>query len=84
MDEVNRRLDLAEENIRELFREVKAVEVTQGKMGVTLDNLNLTLRELTQAVSGLQARPAGWWDRIIQALITAAVAAAVAYFVGGA
>ena len=83
MDAFERRLEQAEDNIRELFREVKGVLITQAKMETTLENLNITLRELKEAVLGLQARPGGRWDKVVQALITAVVAAIVAAVVGG-
>ena len=78
MDETARRLDAAEENIRELYREVKAMAITQAGTNKTLESLDLTLRELKEAVRGLQARPGGWWDKIVGALITAVVAGGVA------
>jgi len=82
MDETNRRLDAVEENIREIFRELKALAVTQARTDTTLGNLDLTLRKLTEAVSSLQARPAGLWDKIVSALIAALVAGGVAALIG--
>jgi hypothetical protein len=82
MDETNRRLDAAEENIKELFREVKAMAIMQAGTNKTLDSLDLTLRELKEAVRGLQARPGGWWDKIVGAVITALAAGIVAALIG--
>ena len=83
MEAVEHRLKQAEDNIRELFREVKALAILQERTSTTLDNLNITLRELKGAVLGLQTRPGGLWDKVIHAIITAVVAAGVAAVVGG-
>lgn len=83
MDAFEHRLERAEENIKELFRGMRDMLVTQAKMDATLENLNITLRELKGAMLGLQGRPGGWLDKIIQAIITAVIAAAVAAVVGG-
>ena len=82
MDEISRRLDAAEGNIKELFREVKAMAIMQAGINKALESLDLTLRELKEAVRGLQARPGGWFDKIIYALITALVAGGVAALIG--
>jgi hypothetical protein len=82
MDDTDRRLDAVEESIKELFREAKAVAITQAGTNKTLERLDLTLLELKEAVRGLQARPGGWWDKIVGAIITALVAGGVAALVG--
>ena len=82
MDEISRRLDAAEGNIKELFREVKAMAIIQAGTNKALESLDLTLRELKEAVRGLQARPGGWFDKIIGALITALIAGGVAALIG--
>ena len=82
MDALERRLDQAEENIKELYREVKAMAIVQAGTNKTLESLDLTLRKLEDAVRGLQARPGGWWDKIVGAVITAVAAGIVAALIG--
>jgi dynactin complex subunit len=84
MDETERRLALAEENIRELFRKEKEMRVMQAKTETTLENLNITLRELREAMSYMRNRPGQLWDKVIYALIAALVSAVVAALLGGA
>jgi len=82
MDDTERRLAKVEDNIEELFREQRAFAVTQGKMEQTLDHLNLTLRKLEDALTGIQARPGGLWDKVVNAIITALIAGGVAALIG--
>lgn len=71
-----------------LYGKVNALTNSQtkfeAKFETALDSLLVAVAELKAAVKELKARPADRWDRIAQTVISTLVAAAVAYFIGGA
>lgn len=81
--ELEHRLVQAEENIKELFAKYNGADKNLVAVTTTLDNLLSLVKELKGSVEALKSRPATAWDKLIFALIGAAVSAAVAHFTGG-
>ena len=83
MDENARRLAKAEENIEILFGKFNAQNAAQIKTDTTLEHLLIAIGELKGAVQGLQARPGGWWDKVVGAVVAAIAAGLAAAAIGG-
>lgn len=83
LTEIEHRLVKAEENINELYAKYNGVDKNLVAVTTTLNNLLALVGELKAAVEGLKTRPVAMWDKVIFALLGAAVSAAVTYFTGG-
>ena len=83
LTEIEHRLIQAEENIKELFGKYNGIDKSLVATTTTLNSLLTLVGELKAAVEALRARPAALWDRLLFALIGAAVSAAAAYITGG-
>ena len=81
--EIEHRLIQAEENIKELYAKYNGVDKNLVAVTTTLNNLLTLVGELKAAVEGLRTRPVAMWDKVIFALLGAAVSAAVTYITGG-
>jgi hypothetical protein len=82
MDDNSRRLDAVEENIRELFRNQKAIEITQTRMDTTLGSIDLTMRKIEEAIIGLQARPGKRWEMLVGTFLTSLVSIGAGLLIG--
>ena len=80
--EIERRLVACEENIKEQFGKINKTDHNLVAVTTTMNSVMESLGELKAAVESLKSRPATWWDKLISALIGAAVAGFVAYLVG--
>jgi len=83
MDEINRRITKAEENIETLFGKVNTLTNAQTKTDTTLEHLLIAIGRLENAVDGLKARPGDRWLKLVDVVVAALVAAIVAYFMRG-
>lgn len=83
LTEIEHRLIQAEENIKELFGKYNGIDKSLVATTTTLNSLLTLVGELKAAVEALRARPAALWDRLLFALIGAAVSAVAAYITGG-
>ena len=79
--DIERRITKNEMDIDELYKRTNAAAIEQAKTNTTLDNILVTLGRLEGAVSALQNRPGTLWDKVLTALISAAVAGFVAYVI---
>ena len=83
LNEIEHRLVQAEENIKELFGKYNGIDKSLVATTTTLNNLLALVGELKAAIEELKAKPGSLWDKLIFALIGAAVSAAITYFTGG-
>ena len=83
LTEIEHRLVQAEENIKELFGKYNGIDKSLVATTTTLNNLLALVGELKAAVEALKSRPGAFRDKLIFALIGAAVSAVVTYLTGG-
>jgi len=83
MDDNDRRLSKAEENIETLFGKFNTLNASQVRTETTLEHLLVAIGRLENAVDSLKARPGDRWLKLVDVVVAALVAAAVAYFIGG-
>lgn len=81
--ELERRLVQAEENIKELYDKYNGIDKNLVAVTTNLENLLSLVKELKSSVEALKSRPATAWDKLIFALIGAAVSAVVSLIIGG-
>lgn len=81
--EIEHRLIQAEENIKELFAKFNGVDKNLVAVTTTLSSLHTLVSEMKVSVEALKARPSTFWDKLIFALLGAAVSAIVTEFTGG-
>ena len=74
MDEINRRLDDHEERLQK-------VENSTTEFTTFREVINLKLEMISKNIVELKARPATLWDKVISAVIGAAVTAFIAYII---
>jgi hypothetical protein len=66
-----------QENIKELYTRVTALEIGSGRFDEKLNTIKNTLDELYKKVSELAAIPGKRWDTIITIIITAICSGAI-------
>ncbi len=74
-DDLLRRLSKNEADIAELFGRTNKTAVELATMSQTMQSILETLRELKDSVARQSKRPGEYWDKLLCALISAAVAA---------
>ena len=86
--ELEHRLTACEKDIKDVQKKQSEVEIEQAKINTKLDNLLLALGEvkasLNEASNKIEAianRPTQFWDKLVSALIGAAAAGIIAYFI---
>ena len=82
MDVINRRIDAVEEDIKNLYKKINEVTMTQVQLVTKLDNMLVTLGELKESRETLKKRPGWLWDRLVVALIGAICGVVVSLFAG--
>jgi predicted nuclease with TOPRIM domain len=90
MDEqFGNRLKELEDNQKEIFNRLNAIEVTNGVINEKLDNikesqrdLKESFKEIQRSIKELSERPARRYDNLITAGLTAAITGVVAFFIG--
>lgn len=82
MDVINHRIDTVEEDIKNLYKKINEVTMTQVQLVTKLDNMLVTLGELKESIETLKKRPGWLWDRLVVALIGAVCGVIVSLFVG--
>lgn len=75
------RVKTLEGQVSDLFNRARASETQLSGIAQKLDDMLVTLGEVKNAVSQMQQQPSKRWEHIIQAAITAVVAAAVGFAV---
>ncbi|HBL41148.1 MAG TPA: hypothetical protein DDY98_06105 [Ruminococcaceae bacterium] len=76
-EDILRRLNKNEEDIDELFSRTNKTAVELATMSQTMRSILETLRELKDSVARQKRKPGEYWDKLICAVISAAVAAVV-------
>lgn len=79
LEEVERRLQALEENVKELFGKANKADHDLVAVTTTLNNVMESLGELKAAVESLKSRPATLWDKLIAALIGGLVTGFITY-----
>lgn len=79
VDEINRRLDDHEERLKKVEMSTSEFVTFREVINVKLDGISTNIAELRDAVVELKQRPAALWEKLVSALIGAAVTAVVAY-----
>ena len=82
IDVINHRIDAVEEDIKNLYKKINEVTMTQVQLVTKLDNMLVTLGELKESIETLKKRPGWLWDKFIVALIGAICGVVVSLFVG--
>lgn len=82
MDVINHRIDAVEEDIKNLYKKINEVTMTQVQLVTKLDSMLVTLGELKESIETLKKRPGWLWDRLVVALIGAICGVVVSLFVG--
>ena len=83
LSEIERRLSVCEQAVKDLSDKITATDHNLVVTTTTLNSVLATLGELKGAVESLKARPATMWDKLIYAVIGAAVAAGITFLIGG-
>ncbi|MEE1011363.1 MAG: hypothetical protein U0L11_04925, partial [Acutalibacteraceae bacterium] len=73
----------AEENIKELYAKFNGIDKNLVAVTTTLSSLHTLVSEMKTSVEELRKRPINLWDKLIFALLGAAVSAIFTYFTGG-
>lgn len=81
MDEINRRLDDHEERLQKVENSTTEFTTFREVINLKLEMISKNIVELKDAVVELKARPATLWDKVISAVIGAAVTAFIAYII---
>lgn len=81
--EIEHRLIQAEENIKELYAKFNGIDKNLVAVTTTLSSLHTLVSEMKTSVEELRKRPINLWDKLIFALLGAAVSAIFTYFTGG-
>ncbi len=81
--EIEHRLIQAEENIKELYAKINGVDKSLVAATTTLNNLLTLVSDMKASVDALKSRPGTLWDKLIFALIGAAVSTIFTYFIKG-
>lgn len=81
--EIEHRLIKAEENIAELFAKCNGIDKSLVATTTSLNNLLALTGELKATVEALRQKPITLIEKLVFALIGAAVSAAVTFFTGG-
>ena len=79
--ELEHRVATCEKDIKEVQKRQSEVEIEQAKINTKLDNMLVTLGELKKSVELIASRPTQWWDKLVSAIIGAAAAGVIAYFI---
>ena len=82
IDVINHRIDAVEEDIKNLYKKINEVTMTQVQLVTKLDNMLVTLGELKESIEALKKRPGWLWDKFIVALIGAVCGVVVSMFAG--
>lgn len=82
IDVINHRIDAVEEDIKNLYKKINEVTMTQVQLVTKLDNMLVTLGELKESIETLKKRPGWLWDKFVVALIGAICGVVVSLFVG--
>ena len=82
IDVINHRIDAVEEDIKNLYKKINEVTMTQVQLVTKLDNMLVTLGELKESIETLKKRPGWLWDRLVVALIGAVCGVVVSLIIG--
>jgi chromosome segregation ATPase len=90
MDEnTEKRLSTLEINQKEIFSRLNNIELTNGIVSEKLDNIKETqkdlkigMKDLQDSIKELTDKPSKRWDLIVTTIITVAITAVVAFFIG--
>ena len=82
IDVINHRIDAVEEDIKNLYKKINEVTMTQVQLVTKLDNMLVTLGELKESIETLKKRPGWLWDKFVVALIGAVCGVVVSMFAG--
>ena len=82
IDVINHRIDAVEEDIKNLYKKINEVTMTQVQLVTKLDNMLVTLGELKESIEALKKRPGWLWDKFVVALIGAVCGVVVSMFAG--
>ena len=77
--EIERRLKVCEENVKELFGKTNKTEHNLVAVTTTMNSVMESLGEPKAAVESLKSRPATLWDKLIAALIGGLVTGFITY-----
>lgn len=77
------RLGKLETDRDNLSEKVSALENSCIKIQTEFSDLLIVVKRLETATESLKAKPGDKWDKIVYAIISTLVAAAIAYFIGG-
>ena len=83
LTELEHRLIRAEDNIKELFGKYNGIDKSLVATTTTLNNLLALVGELKATIEALKSKPGNLWEKLVYALIGAAVSAVAAYITGG-
>jgi peptidoglycan hydrolase CwlO-like protein len=70
-------------DIRTLFGDKNELKIAVTELKASSNHLLMAMGKLEGAIEGLKAKPGDRWEKVMYAVISALVAAAVAYFIGG-
>ena len=71
LDVINHRLDTVEEDVKNLYKKINEVTLTQVQSVTKLDSMLVTLGELKESIEALKKRPGWLWDKLTVALMGA-------------
>jgi uncharacterized protein YoxC len=80
LESIAARVDTLEKQVSELFNKMNSTRETQCEIATKLDNVLVSIGEVKQAVSGLQAVPTKRWESVIRTAFGALTAGVVGYF----
>lgn len=79
INELERRLEVCENSIRDLEQHQTDYAVEQAKINTQLSNALVTLGEIKFAIEQIKEKPAKRWDSIVATIISVVVTAFVTY-----
>lgn len=82
-EEFDRRIKVNEDNIKDLFEKTNKHALLIERMTTLFESVSRDISEIKVKLESLNQRPGAMWDKLIFALITAAVGGLVGYIVKG-
>ena len=83
MDNIEKRINKCENDIRDLNARVNEEAIAQARIGAQIDSVLLALGKLEKLVEQLRFRPAQRWETLITQIISVLAAALVGALIGG-
>ena len=77
------RVKKCEDQIESLRNDLTKIDKSQVEFTTKLDNVLLELGRLRESIEAFKAKPAKMWDKLMYALVGAAAAGLVSFFIGG-